>query len=314
MTVARRRVWQRVKLIAPWCLAVVVLTLVAMQARTVDWPAVWQALQAQSAGSLALAAALALIGYGIYASFDLIGRRVIGHPLGALRTLFTAATSYAFNLNFGALVGGVALRLRLYIRWGLSAPQVMQIVAHSMVTNWLGYLWVAGAVLAWSPPRLPEAWLLPDAGLRAIGLSMIAGALAYLLLCRFARRRERHWGEHTVTLPDGRLAALQALLGGASWLLIGAIVWGLLDARIDYATVLGAMLLAAVAGVVTHVPANLGVMEAVLVATLSGTIPTPELLAAALAYRATYYLLPLALALPAYLLSEAAARRLSTPA
>lgn len=311
MTLSRKNAWSWIKRIAPWCLAAVVLALVANQARTVQWPEVWQALRSQSASTLALAATLGLAGYGLYASFDLIGRRLTGHKLSTSRTLLTAATSYAFNLNFGALVGGLAIRLRLYTRWGLQPHRVMQIVAHSMVTNWLGYLWVGGAVLMWSPPRLPEAWMLPDVGLRAIGLAMIAGALAYLLACRFARQRERRWGKYTVTLPDAPLAALQALMGGASWLLIGAIVWGLLGGRIDYPTVLGAMLLAAVAGVITHVPANLGVMEAVLLATLGGKVPAPELLAAALAYRATYYLLPLALALPAYLLSESAARRVS---
>jgi len=187
----------------------------------------------------------------------------------------------------------------------------MQIVAHSIVTNWLGYLWVGGAVLLWAPPRLPEAWMLPDTdtGLRAIGLAMVAAALAYLALCCFSHRRELTLRGHTLTLPGVRLAAVQAAAGGANWLLIGAIVWTLLGGRIDYPTVLGVMLLAAVAGVVTHVPANLGVLEAVVVVSLGARLPAPELLAAVLAYRATYYLLPLALALPAYGLSEAAARR-----
>jgi len=92
-----------------------------------------------------------------------------------------------------------------------------------------------------------------------------------------------------------------------------------LGGRIDYPTVLGAMLLAAVAGVVTRVPANLGVMEAVVVASFGGRLPVPELLAAVLAFRTTYYLLPLplplplplslSLSLPAYGLIEWAARR-----
>ena len=185
----------------------------------------------------------------------------------------------------------------------------MQIVAHSMVTNWLGYLWVGGAVLAWAPPPLPEAWMLPGAGLRAIGLAMVAVAMSYVAMCRFSRRRKLKVRGHTLTLPSGRLATLQMLAGGANWLLIGAIVWGLLGGRIDYLTVLGVMLLAAVAGVVTHVPANLGVLEAVVVFSLGARLPAHELLAAVLAYRAAYYLLPLALALPAYGLSEAAARR-----
>jgi glycosyltransferase 2 family protein len=304
-----QRAWGWFKRIAPWALAALVLALVARQARTMDWPAVWQALQALSAAQLAVAAALSLVSYGLYAGFDLFGRRLTGHSLSAARTLGTAAISYAFNLNFGALVGGIALRLRLYGRWGLPVPTVLQVVAYSMATNWLGYLWVAGAVLLWAPPQLPAAWMLPDAGLRAVGLAMVAAALACVALCRFSRQRELSWRGRTLALPSGRLAALQALAGGANWLLIGAIAWGLLGGRIDYASVLGTMLLAAVAGVVTHVPANLGVLEAVVVATLGGRLPAHELLAAMLAYRAAYYLMPLALALPAYGLSEAAARR-----
>jgi len=303
---AARRVWSWFKRGAPWGLAALVLALVARQAQTVDWPSVWQELLRQSPGRLAAAAALSLVSYGLYASFDLVGRRLTGHRLSAARTFGTAAISYAFNLNLGAWVGGIGLRLRLYTRRGLSAPTVMQIIAHSMVTNWLGYLWVGGAVLAWAPPPLPAAWIQPGVGLRAIGLAMIAVALTYVATCRFSRRRQLTVGRHILTLPSGRLATLQMLAGGANWLLIGAIVWGLLGGRIDYPAVLGVMLMGAVAGVVTHVPANLGVLEAVVVYALAPRLPAHELLAAVLAYRAVYYLLPLALALPAYALSEAA--------
>ena len=307
MKPAARRVWSWFKRAAPWGLAALVLALVARQAHTVDWPSVWQELLRQSPGRLAVAAALSLVSYGLYAGFDLVGRRLTGHRLSAARTLGTAAISYAFNLNLGAWVGGIGLRLRLYTRRGLPAPTVMQIIAYSMATNWLGYLWVGGAVLAWAPPPLPAAWMLPAAGLRAIGLAMVAVAVSYVATCRFSRRRQLKVRGHTLTLPSGRLATLQMLAGGANWLLIGAIVWGLLGGRIDYPTVLGVMLMGAVAGVVTHVPANLGVLEAVVVYALGARLPAHELLAAVLAYRAVYYLLPLALALPAYALSETAA-------
>jgi hypothetical protein len=309
MRPAARRVWSWFKRVAPWALATLVLTLVARLARTVDWSEVWQGLQTLAPARLAAAAALALFSYGLYASFDLVGRRLTGHALSIPRTMGIAAISYAFGLNFGSWIGGIGLRLRLYTRWGLSASTVARIVAHSVVTNWLGYLWVAGAVLLWAPPTLPQAWILPDIGLRAIGLAMVAAALAYLALCRYSHQRQLTWRGYVLILARGRLAALQAVAGSVNWLLIGTIVWSLLGGRIDYPTVLGAMLLAAVAGVVTHVPANLGVMEAVVVATLGARLPVPELLAAMLAYRATYYLLPLSLALPAYGLIEWAARR-----
>ena len=77
--------------------------------------------------------------------------------------------------------------------------------------------------------------------------------------------------------PLGLLA--QALAGGANWVLMGTIVWVLFEGRVDFATVLGALLMAAVAGVITHVPAGLGVLEAVFVATLSGALPATEVLA-----------------------------------
>ncbi|WP_382323711.1 lysylphosphatidylglycerol synthase domain-containing protein [Hydrogenophaga sp. UC242_53] len=126
---------------------------------------------------------------------------------------------------------------------------------------------------------------------------------------RGSRPRTLKWREHELALPGGRLALVQALAGGANWLLMGTIVWVLFEGRVDFALVLGALLMAAVAGVITHVPAGLGVLEAVFVATLGGVLPATEVLAVVLAYRAAYYLLPLALALPAYAWSEAAARR-----
>lgn len=309
MRPAVRQAWSWFKRVAPWALATLVLTLVARLASTVDWSEVWQGLQTLPPARLAATAALSLVSYGLYASFDLVGRHLTGHTLSTPRTMGIAAISYAFGLNFGAWIGGIGLRLRLYTRCGLSASTVTRIVAHSVVTNWLGYLWVAGAVLLWAPPTLPQAWILPDIGLRAIGLAMVAAALAYLALCGYSRKRQLTWRGYVLILARGRLAALQAVAGGVNWLLIGTIVWSLLGGRIDYPTVLGAMLLAAVAGVVTHVPANLGVMEAVVVATLGDRLPVPELLAAMLAYRATYYLLPLLLALPAYGLIESATRR-----
>jgi uncharacterized membrane protein YbhN (UPF0104 family) len=75
----------------------------------------------------------------------------------------------------------------------------------------------------------------------------------------------------------------------------------LLNHRIDYPGTLAVLLVAAVAGVIAHVPAGLGVLEGVFLALLSHRVPQGELLAALLAYRALYYLAPLALALGLFL-------------
>lgn len=305
--------WRWFKRLAPWALAVAVLALVAQQARAVEWSAVWAALRALSTLHLAAAVALAAAGYAVYAAFDLVGRHLTGHTLSVPRTLGTAAICYVFNLNFGALVGGFAMRLRLYTRQGLDAPTVAKVIGLSMVTNWLGYLWLGGVVLMWSPPPLPPAWSLGEGVLRGAGVLMIALSCSYIALCAASRRRTLRWRDHTLILPGGGLALLQALTGAASWMLMGAIIWLLFDGRIAYPVALGALLIAAVAGVITHVPAGLGVLEAVFVTVLAARLPATEILAVVLAYRAVYYLLPLALALPAYAWTEAMARRRGVP-
>src|SRR5690606_6496404 len=45
MTPAARTAWRIVRKAVPWVLAALVLALVARQASTIDWPAVWQALR-----------------------------------------------------------------------------------------------------------------------------------------------------------------------------------------------------------------------------------------------------------------------------
>jgi uncharacterized membrane protein YbhN (UPF0104 family) len=83
----------------------------------------------------------------------------------------------------------------------------------------------------------------------------------------------------------------------------------LLQGKVGFVTVLGALLLSSVAGVITHIPAGLGVLEAVFLSLLAGAYPINQLLAALLAYRAVFYLGPLIVAGLAYVALELAARR-----
>lgn len=266
-------------------------------------------LRKRPMSSLWPAAVLAACSYLLYSCFDLFGRYLTGHRLSAPQVMLVNFVSYAFNLNMGALVGGVAFRYRLYSRLGLDAPTVTKVVGMSMLTNWLGYLLLAGLAFAISPPDPPPGWKIDTGGLRLLGAVLLAGALAYMLLCAFSRRREFHLRGHDIQLPSLRLALLQLLISSANWLLIAGTVWMLLGQKIAFGPVLAVLLVAAVAGVITHVPAGLGVLEVVFVALLSHQLPRHELLAGLLAYRAIYYLAPLAVAAVTYLVMELRARR-----
>lgn len=283
--------------------------LVADHVREIDWGEVRTALAAYRAPTLAAAAALVLASHVTYASYELIGRRYVGHSLGTGRVLGVGFVSYAFNLNLGSLVGGVGFRLRLYSKLGLDAAQIARLIVLSFVTNWSGWLLLAGATFALRQIELPPAYAISLGLLQALGVVMVALPVAYLAACFFAKRREWAWREHRFTLPSGRQALAQLGLSSLNWALIGAIVWQLMPRELGYGTVLATQLSAAVIAVPTHVPGGLGVLEAVYVGVLGGRVPTTSLVAALLAFRALYYVLPLAVAAALHLALELGARR-----
>jgi uncharacterized membrane protein YbhN (UPF0104 family) len=301
-------IWARTKQLAPWALAALVLVLLVRHAGAIEWHEVWGALRQQPLGGLGVAAVLALLSHALFSSYDLIGRHATGHQLPRRHTLGIAAVCYAFNLNFGSLVGALAMKLRLYDRAGLKPKVVARIIMLSIVTNWVGYLTLGGLVLLIAPPPMPPQIDWSEAALRAIGTILVGVGLAYGAACALRHGREIRVRGHRFALPPPRVAAWQFALSLANWSLMGLIVWVLLGQSVPYATVLGVLLLAAVAGVATHVPAGLGVIEAVFVACLGAEVATPTLLAALLSYRAVYYLAPLALAVTGYAISELSQR------
>ena len=285
--------------------------LLISQARHIDWQEVLTSLQAYPLKAAGVAVLLAAASFTLYSCFDLLGRRYTGHVLGTLTVMTVTFVSYVFNLNLGSLVGGVAFRYRLYSRLGLRTGLITRVMTLSMLTNWMGYLLLAGLVFSLMPPALPDSWPLRTTHLRLIGLVLVTIAAGYLALCAFSRQRELTVRGHEIVLPSVRMAALQLVMGASNWLIMSGIIFTLFQQRIEFPAVVSVLLLAAVAGVITHVPAGLGVLEAVFVALLSHKMPQAAILAALVAYRVVYYLAPLAIATVVYLVMEARAKKLA---
>ncbi len=291
--------------------ALVAFLLVA-NARQIEWGEVADALSRRPLASLLPAALLAAASYAVYSCYDLLSRRYTGHDVPTHRVVCTTFISYAFNLNLGSLVGGLAFRHRLYSRLGLRTGEINRIVAFSMLTNWIGYLLLAGIVFLLRPLDIPQDWSLGSGALQVLGVALLGVVVAYLIACTFSRKRTWSVRGHEIELPPTRMALMQIGVSSVNWLLIAGVLFLLLQREIPYHTVLATLLVAAIAGVLTHVPAGLGVLEAVFVTLLSSKMATSGLLAALLAYRGIYYLVPLAIAAAAYLFLEA--RIYSTPA
>lgn len=301
--------WPWLKRAVTLAFFVVVAVFLVRYARNVDWREVWHAMLGTPRGVLAGAVALAVCSHALYACFDLLGRRYTGHTLPVFKVMQVNFISYAFNLNMGSLVGGVAFRYRMYSRLGLDYPTITRIVTMSMLTNWLGYLLLAGMVFAIAPLQLPPTWKMDSHGLQYLGVGLLALAAVYLGLCATAKTRSLTVRGHELMLPPPRMALLQLLMSCSNWLIMGGIIFVLLQGKVTYPAVLSVLLIAAAAGVITHVPAGLGVLEGVFVALLSHQVPEGQLLAALLTYRAIYYIGPLLLAALMYLLVEARAKK-----
>lgn len=283
----------------------VVAALIFRQARTVDWPAVLQALRALPPGALMVAGALALCSHLAYGTFDWVGRHCTGHRLPLSTTLRMAMTSYAFTLNLGSLIGGVGVRYRLYARRGVDAGTIGQIVGTSVLTNWVGYL-VLAAVLPWlwQPPAL-AGWSASAWQWQAGGAALGCVALAYVVLCAVRGGRALAVRGHAFPLPRWPVALWQVVISTGNWMLMGAALWTVLQGQVPYPAALATVLLGAVAGLVLRIPAGLGVLEAVGVALLTTqALGQDTVLAALLAYRALYYFGPLVLAAVAFGLAE----------
>jgi hypothetical protein len=202
---------------------------------------------------------LAAISHLIYSLLDLVGRHYTGHTPVKRKVMQVSFTSYAFNLNLGSLVGGIGFRYRLYSKLGLRPGQITRIVTMSMITNWIGYILLAGVVFSFFPLQLPPNWHMGNHGLQYIGAVLVAISAAYLIACW--RMGDHVWTVrgHELYLPPPRMAMLQMAISCINWCLMAAIIWVLLQQKIAYTDVLTVLLVGAIAGVVLHVPAGLGV-------------------------------------------------------
>lgn len=296
--------WSWIKRAVGLAFMLLVIALLVSQARSIEWAEVLTALENYPLSAAWGAVLLAITSFTLYSSFDLLGRHYTRHGLGTRTVMATTFVSYVFNLNLGSLVGGVAMRYRLYSRLGLKPGVITRIMSISMLTNWMGYVFLAGLVFSLVTPTLPASWGIQPALLRLGGAVLVCVAAAYVGACVLLGHRQFNVRGHVIELPSARLAGLQLVMGAANWLTMSGIVFILLQHRIEFSMVVGVLLLAAIAGVITHIPAGLGVLEAVFVALLSHQMPQAELLAALVAYRVIYYIAPLAVATVAYVVIE----------
>ncbi|MEG3132668.1 lysylphosphatidylglycerol synthase domain-containing protein [Rouxiella sp. T17] len=303
--------WRLAKKILTWIFFIAVAVLLVVYARTVNWDDVWKVIRNYNSTSLLISVALVIISYLLYGCYDLLARAYCGHKLAARQVMLVSFICYAFNLTLSTWVGGIGMRYRLYSRLGLPNSTITRIFSLSITTNWLGYILLGGIIFTSGVVELPSHWYIDNGTLRIVGIVLLAMVAVYVWFCAFAKRRHIKVKGQKLVLPSFKFALMQMVISSANWMAMGAIIWLLLGRDVNYFFVLGVLLVSSIAGVIVHIPAGIGVLEAVFIALLAGEHTSQgTIIAALLAYRLLYYFLPLMLALVCYLLLESRAKKL----
>jgi len=260
-----------------------------------QWQKVKTAFTGLPVERVALSLVLAVLGYIVLTGYDLLGVRYVGQSVPNRRVLFASFVSYVFTNNVGlSLFGAVAVRMRLYTRWGLSVPDVIRLAVFAGFTAWIGVVSLCGITLLLFAVKLPGNWSVSSLYVRLLGATLLLAVSAYLIACARVRKSLNIRG-FSFSLPPIRLAAFQPLVGMFDWGLAAASLYVLLPrgSSLPFTTFLTSYAAAQTVGIFSNVPGALGVFEGVLILTLKQHMPVDSLLGALLAYRLIYYLLPL---------------------
>ncbi|TCC15024.1 UPF0104 family protein [Kosakonia quasisacchari] len=303
--------WKLAKRVLTVLFFIAVAVLLVLYAQKVNWDDVWKVIRDYNRTALLSAVALVVISYLLYGCYDLLGRTYCGHKLAKRQVMLVSFICYAFNLTLSTWVGGIGMRYRLYSRLGLPGSTITRIFSLSITTNWLGYILLGGVIFTFGVVQIPAHWYIDDTTLRIVGVVLLLVIAVYLWGCAFAKRRHLTIKGHKLVLPSWKFAVAQLAISSANWIAMGAIIWLLMGMQADFFFVLGVLLVSSIAGVIVHIPAGIGVLEAVFIALLASEhVSQGMIIAALLAYRVLYYFLPLLLALVCYLLLESRAKKL----
>jgi glycosyltransferase 2 family protein len=254
-----------------------------------------------AAGGFAAASYLCLTG------FDYFALHYVGRPLPYPKAALASFTSLSLGHNIGvAFLSSGAVRYRFYSRWGLSVGDVGKLILFCGITVGLGLVILGGAALALQPDLAQRVTGFGRAPVLALAFACLGLAAAYVAACAFVRMplRFRSW---SIELPRLRLALAQVVIGPLNFACVAACLHQALSAVLElpYLDVASVYVIANTTALISHVPGGLGVIETVVMY----LVPGENLIGALLVFRFVYFLVPLALGLTTFAITELWLRR-----
>ncbi|QRY69690.1 bifunctional lysylphosphatidylglycerol flippase/synthetase MprF [Ensifer sp. PDNC004] len=263
----------------------------------VQYDEVVQALADTSWTAVAAAVFFTALSFLALTFYDVSALDYIRRKLPYADVALTAASAYAVGntAGFGALSGG-AIRYRSYSRLGIEPENIARIIAFVTLAFGLGLLTVTClSLLAVGEYVAPMTGMDPLV-LRIIAAVILAGLFSVFFLARDGRAVSL--GRLTLRLPDSRTVSRQFLVTALDLAASATVLYVLLPAgTIGWPAFLAVYSLAVGVGVLSHVPAGLGVFETIIIATLGHNADVDTILGALVLYRVIYHVLPLVIAI-----------------
>lgn len=286
-----------------WLMPVVVTAVLALTAfavyhltTEVRYEEVVTALSATPPHAILLALLFTAMSFAALVGYDLTALRSIGRRLPLAPVALTAFSAYAVGntVGFGALSGG-AIRLRAYGRLGLSPEEIGRVIAFVTVAFGLGLTGTTALFALATADRVAALLSVTPAT-----VALAAGAALALLAALLVAGRHGlglRLGRITIAPPAPKNFALQFLFTLADIVASASVLYVLLpETALGWAPFVAVFATAVGLGVLSHVPAGLGVFETVIIAALGNSASLDAVLGSLVLYRAIYYILPLALA------------------
>lgn len=298
------------KFTAVAAIVVVALMMVRKKLGHLTWAQIQDGLQSIPTFHIVLACLVTAINFVVLIGYDLIAVRYLKKDLPLRKIMVGAIIGYAFSNVLGWILGGTAVRYRLYTRWGFRLVEVIAFVSILSVTIWLGMFMLAGIAFVSLPVKLPAKY---EEALQfspqTYGIIFLGVVLSYLLATIFIRKPIQLGGQF-FSFPPFKLSLFQLVVSATDFALATLVLYILLPSdSLNYSTVLVSYMGAMVVVVVLHVPGGFGVLEYFVIELLASDVAEDETLVVAVFsglvfFRLIYYFAPFLIAIAMYLYEE----------
>ncbi|TXH00975.1 MAG: UPF0104 family protein [Candidatus Moraniibacteriota bacterium] len=287
------------------------LWIVRAKLKHITWAQIVESVENIPPSQILLAIMITALNFVVLTGYDWIAVTYLKKKLSISKIMVGAVVGYAFSNVVGWMLGGTAVRYRMYRRWGFSFMDIVAFISLLTVTFWMGMFLLAGIAFVMLPVQLPDEYqdklyFEPI----VFGYVFLAVILSYLMATLLIRKPLKIGGQE-YSFPPMNLSLLQLVVSAADFALASLVLYILLpDGTANYSTVLVSYLAAMIVAVTLHVPGGFGVLEVIVLDLLTKNEVTPsnELIVAVtcglLLFRAVYYLIPGLIALVMFLWQE----------